>query len=462
MNREKVNRIIGAYSREDRMLKIAECKKREEVNAKKVRISGDIIKLPAFRIPLNLIRFNPFNGRIVVLSKENGLHELNNPIENIDVQIQIIDFLWGVNKPRNEETQISLMEGQMEPAVITKDGILIDGNRRASLILKNLHDGNHERDYLEAVVLDIEYGKEGRSLLEKLETEIQIGEEKKLDYGAIEKYIKVDQMINDAGVSIEDVAKAFGEKPIQVDRWLKIKTCMDDYLDYIHAPGRYSRLDSMEESFIEFQKLWSNIEMRRGVAPGINIERRQDKENFKKTMFSIMRYSSNETDPGKKIEQKSYVRPILMPDSRNSKSLLGKPELANEMISKFVNEVFPKIDRFDREVTIDSLREQYPNVSTQELYKIRDQKWCAETEQISSLVKRAVNKAGAEYESDKPIEYIEDSFKKLSKVLTLDDNGIVNFKDNSTRLKIEESMEEYSDRIKILAKMADFLKRQLN
>jgi len=462
MDKEKVKKVIGEYSREDRILKIAECKKKEEVNAKKVRISGDIIKLPAFKIPLNLVRFNPFNGRIVVLSKENGLHELNNPIENIDVQIQIVNFLWGVNKPRNEETQNSLMEGQMEPAVITKDGVLIDGNRRASLILKNLHDGTHQRDYLEAVVLDIEYGKEGRSLLEKLETEIQIGEEKKLDYGAIEKYIKADQMVNDAGVSLEDVAKAFGEKPVQIDKWLKIKTCMDDYLDYIHAPGRYSRLDSMEESFIEFQKLWSLVEMRRGVAPGVNIEKRQDKENFKKTMFSIMRYSSNESDPRKKIEQKSYVRPILMPDSRNSKNLLGKPELANEMLSKFATEVFPKIERFDREVTIDSLREQYPNVSTQELYKIRDQKWCAETSQISDLVKRAVNRAQSENEELKPIQYIEDSFKKLSKVLILDDNGIVNFKDNYTRLNVEEALEEYSDRIKILAKMADYLKRQIN
>jgi hypothetical protein len=324
--RDKILREIGNFPKEARIERIASHTRGEHVNSKKIRWQSELQVMKAYKIPLNLIRFNPYNGRIVVLSKENGLQDSpNDPIETPDIQVQLIEFLWNVNPARNDETQKSLKIGQMEPAIITKDGILIDGNRRASLILKNRVENEWDTDYIEAIVLDVEYATEGRGTLEKLETSIQIGEDKKLDYGAIEKYIKVKQMVEEAGVAEEDVARSFGEKVQQIKKWISIMNFMDDYLEEIGAQGKYSRLTNMEESFIEFEKLWTSILAGRGVAPGINIETRSQKELLKKALFSVMRFSSNETKDEFKLEQKTYVRPFLMPDSQRSKAFLGKP-----------------------------------------------------------------------------------------------------------------------------------------
>ena len=251
MDRIKIQNEIGNFSKEDRISKISKQIEGKSVNSKKIIWKGEVVRIDAYRIPLNLVRFNPYNGRIVILAKEEGLDNSPlNPIETPGVKIQIIEFLWNINKSKNDETQKSLIKTQMEAAIITKDGILVDGNRRASLILKNRIEGLDDKDYIEAVVLDLEYTTEGRGTLERLETSIQIGEEKKLDYGAIEKYIKVDNMIQDAAVSIDDIAKDFAEKPAQIKKWLSIKNYMDEYLEEIGAVGMYSRLANMEESFI--------------------------------------------------------------------------------------------------------------------------------------------------------------------------------------------------------------------
>jgi len=460
----KIQREIGNFSKEDRISRIAEQLAGEEVNSKKIRWQGEVQRMKAYRIPLNLIRFNPYNGRIVVLSKENGLQESphQDPIESPDVQIQIIEFLWSVNKSRNDETQKSLVQGQMEPAVITKDGILVDGNRRASLILKNRIEGHDDKDYLEAIVLDIDYAAEGRRTLERLETSIQIGEDKKLDYGAIEKYIKVYQMVEEAGVDVDDVAKSFGEKPPVINKWLSIKNYMDEYLEEIGAEGKYSRLANMEESFIEFEKLWSGIKNGgRGVAPGVKVDTRSDKEKLKKAFFSVMRFSSNESNDKLKIEQKAYVRPFLMPDSnRSSKSFLGNADLVNEFLENYQNNVLPSIQAFDRTETIESLRDAHPGISTQELFKIRDERWCAAASELSSLVKRAINKTQSEKDGSKPIEYIVDAHAKLSKVLMMNENGSVNFIEPSTETKLEAIVANHEEIIKAMAKMTDFLKRR--
>ena len=49
----------------------------------------------------------------------------------------IIDTIWNQRKTDNENTKRSIeQEGQIEPGVITRDGIIIDGNRRAMCLKK--------------------------------------------------------------------------------------------------------------------------------------------------------------------------------------------------------------------------------------------------------------------------------------------------------------------------------------
>jgi hypothetical protein len=268
-------------------------------------------------------------------------------------------------------------------------------------------------------------------------------------------------MVEEAGVAEEDVARSFGEKVQQIKKWISIMNFMDDYLEEIGAQGKYSRLTNMEESFIEFEKLWTSILAGRGVAPGINIETRSQKELLKKALFSVMRFSSNETKDEFKLEQKTYVRPFLMPDSQRSKAFLGKPEIVNEFLSGFSSTVLPEINNFESTVTIEALRDEFPNVSTQELYKIRDEKWCASASELSRLVKRAIGKTQSEYDDGKPIDYVEDAFSKLKKILKVDSTGSIDFIDTPIESNLRSNIEGHENNIRIMARMADFLKREL-
>ena len=90
---------------------------------------------------------------------------------------------------KNEETLKSLTKlGQEKVGIITEDGIIIDGNRRAMLLNRI-----PQIDYFKAIILPVEH--DGNPLeIEKVETRYQLGEERKLDYNPIEIYLKIQQL----------------------------------------------------------------------------------------------------------------------------------------------------------------------------------------------------------------------------------------------------------------------------
>ena len=87
-------------------------------------------------------------------------------------------------------------DGQQKGGIVTNDGTIIDGNRRAMLLNKIYKDrekmdaDNHKVDdcaFFVAVILKEDYGAREIS---RLETTYQMGEDAKLDYNPIEKYLK--------------------------------------------------------------------------------------------------------------------------------------------------------------------------------------------------------------------------------------------------------------------------------
>ncbi len=75
-------------------------------------------------------------------------HTLN---PELDSDIALIEtFLWGIEKEANKNTLDSLRKtGQIKFGIVSSDGVIIDGNRRASLmnkILKDPHSIQEEKD----------------------------------------------------------------------------------------------------------------------------------------------------------------------------------------------------------------------------------------------------------------------------------------------------------------------------
>lgn len=154
-------------SREARKAKLLEIKQKPSISTMKVPGKG--VK-NVYRIPLEFLSYNPHNTRFLAqaktLEKRFGC-ELSD--ENPEHVKEIEDFIWQQKKEKNESTITSLIEdGQLQPGVVTVDGILLSGNRRFRLLNEisrnpdkyNKPGVNLEGlQYFEAVILDEELSK---------------------------------------------------------------------------------------------------------------------------------------------------------------------------------------------------------------------------------------------------------------------------------------------------------------
>jgi len=182
-----------------------------------------------YNISLKFLIYNRFNGRIASLvksyEKETG-HELD-PTDRDDIKI-IEKFLWQSNEGSNKATESSIHDqGQLKYGIVTKDGVIIDGNRRA-MILRKVYDEEPEV-YFRAVVLDEALADNPREIM-RLETTYQMGEDAKVDYNPIEKYLKVKDML-ETGFTCKDVGKAMGEPESIIQEYQQIMSLMDEYLE---------------------------------------------------------------------------------------------------------------------------------------------------------------------------------------------------------------------------------------
>lgn len=221
----------------------------------RIRYKGEIREFKAYKIPLDFLVYNKYNGRIgsVVKSFEKQ-HRSINP-EDAEDRKRLEDYLFASKPGRNETTLKNLVEnGQQQYGIVTNDGVIIDGNRRACLLNIIYRDRkkwpNHNLDhcqYFIAVILpDTPEPKE----IMRLETTYQMGADEKLDYNPIEKYLKCKDL-KEVGYSESDIADMMGEKESTIKEWIEIMELMDSYLDYLEYDGIYTRLEKREGQFVD-------------------------------------------------------------------------------------------------------------------------------------------------------------------------------------------------------------------
>lgn len=250
-------------NKETRIKKIQEIMEREEDSSWKQEIpwEDELQRKSVYKIPLNLLVYNKYNGRI--LSRTKSLENQKNIIdaETDEGKLIIEKFLWNSKPKRNETTKKSLAKhGQEKVGIITKDGIIIDGNRRAMLLNKIEHI-----DTFKTVVLPVTL-EENPDEIEKFETKYQLGEDRKLDYNPIEIYLKIQNLYKHLSgksqFSPDDVHKPSIKKIYEwvgdykninsekdIEYTLSVIDTMDDYLDYLEYNGIYVALDEREEQF---------------------------------------------------------------------------------------------------------------------------------------------------------------------------------------------------------------------
>lgn len=223
-------------------------------------------KFDVYRIPLDLLVPNILNDRITWRIREYEA-ESNRKL-SVDSEVDV-DFIYSTileeHKAENEKTKADLARnGQQVDGVITNEGIIIDGNRRATL-LRELFKGEASKynksvedfRYFNAIVLP---GSIDEKEIMALETMIQIGSDEKVGYNRICLYIKVDNLLS-AGYNHDQIKEYMGLKLSgEVDSMKETFKLMTDYLEAIGKPNHFSLLDGLEDQFLNTKTIFKKMD----------------------------------------------------------------------------------------------------------------------------------------------------------------------------------------------------------
>ncbi len=387
-------------------------KSKEPYSHKDIYYKGKKQKLPVYEIDLDYLVYNQWNGRIASLVKSH-FKETGFEIDPTDPKgIELIErFLWKSNEAANKVTEKSIFDqGQNEYGIVTRDGVVIDGNRR-SMILRRVAQKKKETPvYFLGVVLDEFLDDDPKEII-RLETTYQMGEDAKVDYNAIEKYLKCKDLIS-YGFNEKEIGKMMGDSETKVKEYLSIMNLMDDYLDKLGYSGIYTRLDKTEGAFVDLNSYLNRYEGNKSKIIQWNYND-SDLNDLKLIYFDYIRgiYNRGKQTGSESGDSKDY-RYIGQTSKKGS-------FFSNEDVwNKFRDSHFENIDTINaEEPSIEKDREDNPGISLDDLLKQRDVRWAKKTDAqlkrnmgLSREALDNINKQNA------PLELLEGAKAKLDSI----------------------------------------------
>ncbi|MBO1307809.1 hypothetical protein JZO70_16665 [Enterococcus sp. 669A] len=409
---EKV-KTIQPLKEELRIKKLEEIKKHHKPEMTGVRLpyKGEYKEFNVYRIPLSCLVYNPYNGRIGTLVKTFEVKNRTLDPENIEDQKIIEDFLWKSKIDRNKTTMDSLLkQKQQQYGIVSRNGIIIDGNRRACLLNKlfrekdkyKQHDVSH-CEYFNAVILDD--NADQKEILE-LETTYQMGMDEKLDYNPIEKYLKTKQML-DIGHDEAAIARMMGENKSTIRKNLEILKLMNDYLDYHDYTGLYSLLEKREGQFVDLSSYEKAYRERSRNARTNWAYTDQDINDMLGISFDYIRAQ---------YEGKEF-RSI----AQNSRGNVPVSFFNNKDVWKEFSDKHNEISNIEEESVDDYLGNNADQYDVTDILKQRDKEW---TKEVSNLMKRNMGQSKRMLEDaqevDQPLALLTKALKTLN---TIDDES---------------------------------------
>ena len=293
-------------NRDNRIEKIQEIVDREAFMTQEIPWQGKLETMNVYKIPLDLLVYNKYNGRILSRTKS-----LENQKQKIDVESDsgkelVARLLWDSKPDRNKKTLKNIYDfEQQKVGIITKDGIIIDGNRRVMLLNEILKDPKYIKkyNYFKAIVLPVTL-EENPIEIEELETKFQMGEDEKLGYNATEKYLKANQIyirltksshidlneLNEEAIS--KISDWMGESSSEVRKYMSTMALMDEYLNYLEYDGIYTQLDSREDQFLSLTK-WLSTFYNSESKKGFDGYDDTDVDDLKTIAFHYLRIRNN-------------------------------------------------------------------------------------------------------------------------------------------------------------------------
>lgn len=282
--------------------------------------------MPVYKIKLEYLVYNKYNGRILTRTKSLEAQGKEIDVETTEGKELIEKLLWESKKERNKITLDDLNKfGQKRIGIVTKDGIIIDGNRRAMLLNRA---GRY--DYFKAIVLPVTLEQDPIEI-EKLETSYQMGEDEKLSYNPIEKYLK-SQNLKSKGVAITDIASWMNESISEVEKYIRTMEIMDEYLEAYKYDKMYTQLDGREDLFLSLDK-WTNNLYGESSARGFDGYTDSDVDDLKYIAFDYIRAN---------YEGKEFR---ILAEGNKENHFFGNKEIWKDFSSKHLEKLEPiKLD----------------------------------------------------------------------------------------------------------------------
>ena len=350
---------------------------------RKLALKGEVKSFDVYKIPLDLLLYNKRNGRIIswmnkLESEGVVVDELSKDEYNEKVETMIVDS----NRTALEKTKKNIKAlGQIHPGVVLNNGTVIDGNRRFTC-LRQLKREDGGDLFFEAVILDPEEGLTDADI-KRLELRIQHGEERPVDYNAIDNLVDVynDIRIN-RYFTTKEYAANIGKKESDVKKMLEKADLMVEYLKFINAEGKFYVARELE--------LDGPLQEMTGI-----LRKEKDEEDRIRVQDALFTALSTSKDR----DLTRYIRKI-------GKDILGSKN-REEFLEEFEDIVDDVHDAFQEKETVDisTIREV-----NKDLEQVRSE--------ASYIVSRRAEETAITRAQMKPVDALNTSLKALENIDT--------------------------------------------
>lgn len=350
---------------------------------RKLALKGEVKSFDVYKIPLDLLLYNKRNGRIIswmnkLESEGVVVDELSKDEYNEKVETMIVDS----NRTALEKTKKNIKAlGQIHPGVVLNNGTVIDGNRRFTC-LRQLKREDGGDLFFEAVILDPEEGLTDADI-KRLELRIQHGEERPVDYNAIDNLVDVynDIRIN-RYFTTKEYAANIGKKESDVKKMLEKADLMVEYLKFINAEGKFYVARELE--------LDGPLQEMTGI-----LRKEKDEEDRIRVQDALFTALSTSKDR----DLTRYIRKI-------GKDILGSKN-REEFLEEFEDIVDDVHDAFQERETVDisTIREV-----NKDLEQVRSE--------ASYIVSRRAEETAITRAQMKPVDALNTSLKALENIDT--------------------------------------------
>ena len=214
-------------------------------------------KLDSFKIHTIENKFLKYNFNNARIAGEKCSIEFNNKItlegsskeDQHRIQKILLDSVW-FDKHATKILKKSLETEQRQPAIITFDGIVIDGNRRLAC-LNQLHEETGKPQYSRIKVCVLPKANQKKLLY--LENQLQLAKEFKIEYGPINERIRLKDMLEKYDFKLIEIAQSVNNKYTvkKIKKMIDELKLIDAYLIQIDRPNDYASIAHRTQHFID-------------------------------------------------------------------------------------------------------------------------------------------------------------------------------------------------------------------